>query len=142
MASRIVSVLTLGVSDLERSTAFYEGLGFRRSQKSSEEITWFATGGTVMALYPWDELADDTTVPREGAGFRGVTMAINLRSEAEVDHFIRKAEGLGGRIVKVPQKVFWGGYSSYFQDPDGHLWEVAFNPFTPVDESGRLDIAD
>jgi predicted lactoylglutathione lyase len=128
MSSRIVSILTLGVTDLKRSTVFYEGLGFKRSLKSSDGMTWFATGGTVLALYPWGELAEDATIPREGTGFRGVTMAINLRSEAEVDLFIRKAEGLGGRIVKAPQKVFWGGYSSYFQDPDGHLWEVAWNP--------------
>ena len=142
MSSRIVSILTLGVTDLKRSTAFYEGLGFERSGKSSKEMTWFITGGTVLALYPWGELAEDATVSREGTGFRGVTMAINLRSEAEVDLFIRKAEGLGGRIVKAPQKVFWGGHSSYFQDPDGHLWEVAFNPFTAVDERGLLDLTD
>lgn len=142
MSSRVVSILTLGVADLKRSTAFYEELGFERSRKSSEGMTWFVTRGTVLSLYPWGELAEDATVPREGTGFRGVTMAINLRSEAEVDLFIRKVEELGGRIVKVPQKVFWGGYSSYFKDPDGHLWEVAFNPFTAVDESGLLDVVD
>ncbi|MDW5561890.1 MAG: VOC family protein [Methanomassiliicoccus sp.] len=140
MGPRIVSVLTLGVSDLKRSSGFYEGLGFKRSAKSDSDIVWFITGGTVLALYPWKALADDAAIPPEGSGFRGVTMAINLCSEDEVDQFIDRVDELGGRIVKRPQKVFWGGYSSYFQDADGHLWEVAFNPFTPVDASGRLDI--
>lgn len=142
VSSRIVSVITLGTADLARSAAFYEALGFRRSRKSSDDIVWFATGGTVLALYPWDLLADDAAVSKDGSGFRGVAMTINLRSEAEVDRFVHKAGELGGQIVKAPQKVFWGGYSSYFQDFDGHLWEVAFNPFTPADESGRLDMDD
>ncbi|KQM11204.1 glyoxalase [Methanomassiliicoccales archaeon RumEn M1] len=142
MTSRIVSVLTLGVTDLARSSAFYERLGFRRSNKSDEEIVWFATGGTVLALYPWNALAEDATVPSEGQGFRGTTMAINLSSEREVDEFLERVKSIGGTVVKQPQKVFWGGYSSYFQDPDGHLWEVAFNPFTPVDASGKLDIRE
>lgn len=142
MASRIVSILTLGVADLARSSAFYERLGFMRSNKSDEQIVWFATGGTVLALYPWDALAEDATVPPEGQGFRGTTMAINLASEGEVDEFLDMVKGIGGVVVKQPQKVFWGGYSSYFRDPDGHLWEVAFNPFTPVDASGKLDIQE
>lgn len=142
MSSRIVSVLTLGVADLERASAFYEMLGFMRSKKSDEQITWFATGGTVLALYPWKALAEDANVPHEGSGFRGTTMAMNVESEKEVDDLIERVRGLGGRIVKEPQRAFWGGYHSYFQDRDGHLWEVAYNPFTPVDPSGRLDISD
>jgi len=138
--SRVISILTLGVKDLAKSSTFYEGLGFSRSKKSDESMVWFRTGGTVLALYPWDLLAEDATVTTVGSGFRGITMAINLRSENEVDAFIDRLRKLGGKVIKEPQKVFWGGYSSYFQDLDGHLWEVAFNPFTPVDEDGNLDI--
>lgn len=140
MSSRIVSVITLGVRDLKRSTAFYQGLGFDMSLKSDEQIVWFNTGGTVLGLYPWAAMAEDATVSPEGSGFRGITLAINLRSEKEVDQFVAKAQQLGAKLVKLPQKVFWGGYSSKFQDFDGHLWEVAFNPFTPVDQNGRMGI--
>ncbi len=89
--------------------------------RSDEGIVWFITGGTVLALYPWDALADDAMLHPEGSGFRGVTMAINLKDEREVDRFIEKVRKIGGKVIKEPQKVFWGGYSSYFQDPDGHL---------------------
>ena len=142
MSSRIISIITLGVKDLKRSTKFYEGLGFTVSSHSDDNIVWFMTGGTVLGLYPWNAMADDATVPSEGSGFRGTTLAINLRSEKEVDEFVKKAEHLGGKVIKTPQKVFWGGYSSYFQDFDGHHWEVAFNPFTPVDGNGKLDLKD
>ena len=142
MVDRCVSVLTLGVSDLALSSRFYEGLGFRRSVKSDEHIVWFVTGGTVLALYPWDLLAEDATLPAKGAGFQGVTMAINGAGEEEVDGFASLVRRTGGKIVKEPQKVFWGGYHFYFQDPDGHLWEVAYNPFTHLDEKGRLMVDD
>ena len=140
MSPRLVSILTLGVKDLSRSSKFYESLGYQRSVKSDERIVWFATGGTVLALYPWNELADDASINPEGSGFRGVTMAINLKSEKEVDRFIEKVRMIGGKIIKEPQKALWGGYSSYFQDPDGHLWEVAYNPFSPVDSDGKLSL--
>lgn len=142
MSPMIVSALTLGVEDLVRSSDFYEGLGFKRSKTSDEHIVWFTTGGTVLALYPWKLLADDASLSPEGSGFRGMTMAINLRSEKEVDGFIENVRKIGGKVIKEPQKVFWGGYHSYFQDPDGHLWEVAFNPFTPVDEGGKMDLIE
>ncbi len=140
MSSRIVSIITLGVRDLKRSAAFYKGLGFAMSEKSDDDIVWFSTGGTVLGLYPWDAMAEDAGVPSEGTGFRGVTLAINLRSEKEVDEFVARAQQLGATLIKPPQKVFWGGYSSKFQDFDGHIWEIAFNPFTPVDEKGSMDI--
>lgn len=137
---RMISVVTLGVRDLSRSATFYEGLGFAMSAKSDEQIVWFNTGGTVLGLYPWDAMAEDAGVSPEGWGFRGVTLAINLRSEKEVDEFVAKTQQLGAKLIKPPQKVFWGGYSSKFQDFDGHVWEVAYNPFTPVDERGKMAI--
>ena len=138
MSSRIVSIITLGVKDLKRSAAFYEGLGFVMSGKSDDDIVWFNTGGTVLGLYPWGAMAEDSGVPPEGSGFRGVTLAINLRSEKEVDEFVAKAKRLGAKIIRPPEKVFWGGYSSKFHDFDGHIWEIAHNPFTPVDADGKL----
>jgi len=137
---RAVSIVTLGVRDLALSSDFYRSLGFEMSTKSSEDIVWFRTGGTVLGLYPWDALADDVGVPPHSSGFRGVTLAMNMVSKEAVEHMIEKARTTGATIVKEPQDVFWGGYSSYFQDPDGHLWEVAWNPFTPVDEMGNLDM--
>lgn len=128
----------MGVRDLHRSSEFYQAIGFARSSKSDEHITWLVTGGTVLALYPWDLLADDAQISNEGHGFQGVTMAINLGSEREVDNFASLVRKSGGKVVKEPQKVFWGGYHFYFQDADEHLWEVAHNPFTPLDDRGRL----
>jgi uncharacterized protein len=137
---RAISIVTLGVRDLETSTRFYENLGFAKSVKSEKDNTWFKTGGTILALYPWSSLADDATISAEGSGFRGITLALNLQSRDLVDSFIDMVRRCGGNIVKEPQNVFWGGYSSYFSDPDGHLWEVAWNPFTPVDEYSRLSV--
>lgn len=142
MSSRIVSIITLGVRDLKRSAAFYEGLGFIKSAKSDDDIVWFNTGGTVLGLYPWDAMAEDAGVPSKGSGFRGVTLAINLRSEKEVDQFVDKAKHLGAMLIKPPQKVFWGGYSSKFQDFDGHIWEIAHNPFMPADANGKMRMDD
>jgi predicted lactoylglutathione lyase len=138
MSSRIVSIITLGVRDLKRSAAFYEGLGFSTSSKSDDDIVWFKTGGTVLGLYPWEALAEDSGVSPEGSGFRGVTLAINLQNEKEVDDLVDKAQRLGAKIIRPPEKVFWGGYSSKFHDLDGHIWEIAHNPFTPVDKNSKL----
>ncbi len=138
MSSRSVSIITLGVSDLKRSARFYEGLGFDRSAKSDDDIVWFHTGGTVLGLYPWEAMAEDSGVSPEGSGFRGVTLAINLQNEKMVDEFVANAKKLGAKIIRPPEKVFWGGYSSKFQDFDGHIWEIAHNPFTPVDANGKL----
>jgi hypothetical protein len=99
-----VSIITLGVKDLKRSAAFYEGLGFVRSAKSDDEIVWFNTGGTVLGLYPWNAMAEDSGVPPEGSGFRGVTLAINLRNEREVDDFVDRAKRLGARIIRPPKR--------------------------------------
>ena len=122
-----VSIITLGVRDIGRAKAFYaESLGW---PVHAEEGDWvcFMLGGdsTAFALYPWDALAEDASVAAEGTGFRGVTLAYNVRSEDRVDEVLAEAERAGGRIVKPAGRTDWGGYSGYFADPDGHLWEVA-----------------
>jgi catechol 2,3-dioxygenase-like lactoylglutathione lyase family enzyme len=122
-------MITLGVSDMPRSVQFYEeGLGFPRME-SEPEVAFFILNGSWLGLYGHDALADDATVSAEGSGFRGVTLAHNVSSESEVDEVLAQAVAAGAKLVKPGQKVFWGGYSGYFSDPDGHLWEVAYNPF-------------
>ena len=123
-----ISIVTLGVSDMERSVRFYrDGLGLP-TDYSSGNVAFFQTAGTWLGLYPRESLAQDATVPSEGHGFTGVTLAHNVRSRPEVDATLAEAEAAGATIVKPAQDVFWGGYSGYFADPDGHLWEVAWNP--------------
>lgn len=123
-----LSIVTLGVEDLDAATAFYrDGLDFPELE-SDGEIAFFDLGGTQLALYPWDELADDATVSPDGSGFRGVTLAHNVASKAQVEAVLEEAVAAGATIIKPAQDVFWGGYSGYFTDPDGHLWEVAWNP--------------
>ena len=137
MESR-VSLITLGVSDLARSRAFYEGLGFRASSASQGDIVFFQVGALGLALYPRAALAEDATVTADGAGFRGLSLSHNVRSKDEVAVVLAEAAAAGGRIVKPAQDVFWGGHSGYFADPDGHLWEVAWNPFLPLGEDGAV----
>jgi len=133
-----LSIVTLGVADVAKARAFYEALGFKASAASQDTITFMDAGGVVLALYNRAALAEDAHVPPTAPGFSGVTLAHNVRSEAEADAVLAHAEACGGKIMKPAQKVFWGGYSGYFSDPDGHLWEVAFNPFAAFDEAGRL----
>lgn len=126
-----ISFVTLGVSDLKRATRFYEeGLGLPRLE-SPPEISFFDLGKTWLALYPRDLLAADAGVPAAGSGFPGFTLAHNVRSEAEVDKLLEEVTAVGGRMVKRGQPADWGGYSGYFADPDGFLWEVAWNPYFP-----------
>ena len=133
-------IVTLGVSDLENSRKFYvETLGWKLS-RPQEGIVFFQAGGVVLALFPREELAKDALVSPEGNGFAGICLAYNARSEEEVDEIISDLRSKGVKIVKEPRKVFWGGYSSYFSDPDGYLWEVAYNPFFPFDEQGNLNL--
>ena len=128
-----ITIVTLGVSDLERSIGFYrDGLGLPL-QDGPEGIAFFQTAGTLLSLYPRESLAEDATVPPEGSGFRGFTLAHNVRSTDEVDRVLAQAVEAGARLRKPGQKVFWGGYSGYFEDPDGFLWEVAWNPHLPLD---------
>lgn len=127
-----ISMVTLGVADLARSVKFYEqGLGFPRME-SPPEVAFFTLNGTWLGLYDRDALAEDATVSGEGSGFRGIALAHNVASESEVDDVLAEAVAAGATLVKPGQKVFWGGYSGYFADPDGHLWEVAHNPFAWV----------
>ncbi len=132
-----ISVVTLGVSDLARSRAFYERLGFKASTVSNEHTAFFQAGGMALALYSRKALAEDAHLPDEG-GFGGITLAHNVRRKEDADALLAEAEAAGGRILKPARDVFWGGYSGYFADPDGHPWEVAWNPFFPLDEAGNL----
>lgn len=123
-----ISMITLGVRDLERAVRFYtEGLSLPLKH-AADTVAFFDLDGTWLGLYPWEALADDAQVPHEGQGFRGVALAHNLRSREAVDSLLREAVAAGATLVKPAQDVFWGGYSGYFADPDGHLWEVAWNP--------------
>jgi len=129
-----ISLITLGVSDLDKSLAFYrDGLGFKtHNYKEGEDVIFFDMEGTWLSLYPKEKLAEDATVNPEGNGFRGITLAHNVSSKEDVDKIFDLAISVGAKAVKKPQEVFWGGYSGYFADPDGHLWEVAYNPFTDL----------
>jgi uncharacterized protein len=121
-----VSVITLGVRDLSGARRFYESLGWSADQEDDNWACYVLAGGaTAVAFYPWDELAADAGVPPEGSGFRGVTLAYNVSSEARVDEVLAEAERGGGTIAEQPRKREWGGYSGYFADPEGYLWEVA-----------------
>ena len=134
-------IITLGVRDFKRSYRFYtKTLGWETSATIDDEIAFFQTGGVVFAIYPREKLAEDALKHPEGSDFAGFTLAHNVRSEQEVDKIISDLEDKGVEIIKQPQKVFWGGYSSYFADPDGFLWEVAYNPFSGFDENGNLKI--
>ncbi|MEH0155889.1 VOC family protein [Limibacter armeniacum] len=136
-----INIITLGVTNLEKSLDFYEkGLGWKRSEASQGDIVFFQLGGIVLALYPKEKLAEDVTVPSNGNGFSGITIAYNTKSELEVDEVLKEVEMLGAKIIKPAQKVFWGGYSGYFSDPDGHLFEVAYNPFVAFDENDNLKL--
>jgi predicted lactoylglutathione lyase len=133
-----ISIVTLGVSDLARSTAFYESLGWEKSSASMPAITFFEMQGSVFGLYEWSALADDAKVPAEGSGFRGVTLAMNLATVAEVDEVFAEWVAAGATPMVEPHTAFWGGHSSYVADPDGHLWELAHNPYAKIDDDGRL----
>ena len=136
-----ISMITLGVSDLGRSVSFYRDiLGLPVSEHSVENVVaFFELNGTWLGLFPRAELAKDAQVQNDGVGFDGVTLSHNLRSEKEVAQFFEKLTGSNVPIVKEPTKADWGGYSGYFKDPDGHLWEVAYNPgFWPGPQAGRI----
>lgn len=127
-----ISLITLGVSDLQRSVQFYRnGLGLPM-QNDAEAIAFFPLQGTWLALYPRDALAADARVASEGSGFSGITISHNVRSKQEVDELLHMAVQGGAKLVKEAMEADWGGYSGYFADPDGHLWEVAWNPDFPL----------
>ena len=136
-----LNVVTLGVSDLKRSVKFYrDGLGLPTSAKEDDPIAFFSLNGTVLALFGRKSLAEDAGVSYEGGGFPGFTLAQNVRSEKEVDQAFEAVRRLGAKVVKEPQKASWGGYSGYFADPDGYLWEVAYNPFWKLDDKGNVSL--
>jgi catechol 2,3-dioxygenase-like lactoylglutathione lyase family enzyme len=129
-----ISIVTLGVRNFAKSFAFYrDGLGFTpHNHKDGEEHVMFKMEGSWLSLYPRHLLAGDATVPDDGKGFSGITLAHNVKSRADADAVFALAVSKGAKPVKKPQEVFWGGYSGYFADPDGYLWEVAHNPFTDL----------
>lgn len=134
-----LNLITLGVDDFDRAVDFYEnGLGWKKSDKSVDSLAVFNLGGIVLALHPRHELADDVTIAYQPTAFSGLTLAYNAKSEAEVDDVLAHVARLGGTIIKPAQKVYWGGYSGYFKDLDGHVFEVAFNPFWEFDAQDNL----
>ena len=136
-----ISIVTLGVANLADSTAFYEKLGWVNTKASQDSVTFLQGHSVVLGLYPHTALAEDAGVEVTSVGFRGVSLAINLPSEQDVDDFFSRAVSAGAHPQKPPEKVFWGGYSGYFADGDGHLWEVAYNPFFEGDtSSGQLSL--
>lgn len=136
-----INIVTLGVSDLAKSRAFYERLGLVASPAGNDSVAFFDANGIVLALFGHDALAEDAHVDAAPpASFRGMSLAWNASSETETDRIYNHALACGARAIKAPQKVFWGGYSGYFADPDGHLWEVAFNPFFPLTADGRIQL--
>ena len=136
-----ISLVTLGVTDLPRARAFYESLGWRGQEM--EETVFFQTGGMAVILWGVDKLADDAGIARSADdGFRGIALAQNVRSNAEVDEVIAAAEAAGGVVTRRPADTFYGGYAGYFTDPDGHAWEVAYNPGFPLAADGSITIPD
>jgi catechol 2,3-dioxygenase-like lactoylglutathione lyase family enzyme len=134
-----LNLITLGVDNFEKSLNFYEqGLGWKKSDKGTDDLALFPLGGITLALYPRQELADDTTLKYTPTEFCGLTLSYNATSEQEVNEVLARIEKLGATIIKPAQKVFWGGYSGYFKDLDGHLFEVAFNPFWELDNNDNL----
>ena len=135
-----VSLVTLGVADLERSRRFYEALGWSSRSKPEDGVVFFQSGGMVLALWSRDELAEDSCVEDRG-GWGGVTLACNLHSPTEVDGVLELARQAGAQIGREGAPTSWGGYSGIFIDPDGHPWEVAHNPFWGVDDAGNVSLA-
>jgi len=140
-----LTVITLGVSDMRTSIAFYDALGFsRRLKVTGEAVAFFDTGGPVLALYPWDQLAADAALPDNPrpAAFRGVTLAWNCRTREEVDTVLAFAVDKGAALLKAAHETDYGGYSGYFTDPDGHPWEVVVAPGIEVAEDRRVHLGE
>ncbi|HYD31453.1 MAG TPA: VOC family protein [Azospirillaceae bacterium] len=134
-----LSVVTLGVADVAAARRFYEeGLGWKASTSGNEQVVFFQAGGMVLALYGRSALAEDTHLPAEGSGFGGIALAYNARSKEEVDTVLAQAVAAGASLLKPARSVFWGGYSGYVADPDGHPWEIAFNPFWEITDDGSV----
>jgi uncharacterized protein len=135
-----LSLVTLGVTDVGRARRFYEdGLGWRRGNEH-EEVVFFQLGGMVLALWGREALAQDARLPGAGTGFGGIALAYNTRNREEVDAVLKEAEAAGATILKPAENTVWGGYSGYFADPDGHLWEVAWNPGWTLAADGSISL--
>ena len=139
MFPKAITLITLGVADLGRARAFYAALGWEAAEVG-EGVVFIQLAGQVLALFGIDDLAKDMGAERAGLGTGAATLARNFASEAEVDAAFELAVGAGATVLKRPEKVFWGGYSGYFADPDGHVWEVAMNPFWPLAADGTLTL--
>lgn len=135
-----LSLVTLGVSDLDRARRFYEALGWTSGWQEGEEVVFFQAVGMIVALWGREQLAADTGLPDSG-GWGGVTLAYNARSPEEVDAVMDEAERAGARITRPAEETFWGGYAGVFVDPEGHPWEVAHNPHWTLDEDGSVRLA-
>jgi catechol 2,3-dioxygenase-like lactoylglutathione lyase family enzyme len=134
-----LSVVTLGVADLDRSCRFYEALGWKRGNAHAE-VVFFQLNGTVLSLWSRASLAADAGVSGEGRSFGGIVLAYNTRSHDEVDAVLAEAEAAGARILKPAHDAFWGGYYGHFADPDGHIWEVAWNPEWEMTDAGDVKL--
>ena len=134
-----LSLVTLGVADLQRARAFYEAVGWRTGAAPTDDVAFFQAGGMVVALWGRDQLAEDSCVEDSG-GWGGVTLAYNARSEEEVDAVIAEAERAGATVPRRGARTFWGGYSGVFIDPEGHPWEIAHNPHWTLAEDGSVRI--
>lgn len=141
MTPQRVTLITLGVADLARARAFYEALGWRPT-RPQEGVVFFQMHGAVLGLFGLKDLAADQNRPDAALGTGAMTLAQNFASEAEVDAAYDLALAAGAALLKRPEKVFWGGYSGYYADPDGHVWEVAMNPFWPLNADGSLTLPE
>jgi catechol 2,3-dioxygenase-like lactoylglutathione lyase family enzyme len=136
-----LSLITLGVNDLERARRFYEGLGWKTGAAPADDVVFFQAGCMIVALWDRASLAEDS-VMRDSGGWGGVTLAYNTRSPEEVDAVLQEAERAGGTIGRLGAETFWGGYSGVFVDPDGHPWEVAHNPGWTITEDGATRLRE
>lgn len=137
MKANRVTLITLGVADMARSRAFYAALGWEPAEVL-DEATFYRMDGAMLGLFGRAALAEDQGRPGAALGTGAVTLAQNQPDKAGVDAAFARAEAAGAHVLKRPEEVFWGGYSGYFADPDGHVWEIAYNPFWPLDADGRL----
>jgi catechol 2,3-dioxygenase-like lactoylglutathione lyase family enzyme len=135
-----VSLITLGVADIARARRFYEALGWQASGAGNEHVVFFQLGGLCLSLYGRDALAADAHLGNGGPGFGGIALAYNVRAREEVAPVLDEARAAGGTILKPAEDAFWGGHSGYFADPDGHPWEVAWNPHFTILEDGTIRI--
>jgi predicted lactoylglutathione lyase len=135
-----VSLITLGVRDVERARSFYESLGWTTQAEPGADIVFFQAGGMIVALWDRSKLAEDTGLAADGDGFDGIVLAQVLRSQEDVDRVVASASEAGARVTDAPAETFWGGYSGKFVDPDGHAWEIAWNPSWTLRDDGSVSL--